>query len=218
MSARYRLPLAALLAVPAGAGAAFLVLPVREDLAARRTRWAALAAGVAAAAVSFAVPSGGLARADLAGALANRAVSLKEAGDLARAEETARRALALDPECVMARYDLGVILEALGRPAEAAEEYRGAIARDPGHAAAGNLAAILVTAGDFAGAEAVLRPALRASPGDRVAWTNLVVALAAGGDLAGAREAAAAAAKEGIRLDPELRLAIGAGAEGGTER
>ena len=218
VSARYRLPLAALLVVPAGAGGAFLALPVREDGPTRRRRWAALAAGLAAAALSLAIPSGSIARSDRAGALANRAVSLKESGDLAGAEEAARRALALDAGCVMARYDLGVVLEARGRPAEAAEAYREVLARDPGHAAAGNLAAILVLAGDFAGAEAVLRPALRASPGDRVAWTNLVVALAAKGDLPGAREAAAGAAREGVRLDPELLLAIGAGGEGGKER
>jgi tetratricopeptide (TPR) repeat protein len=202
-SSRYRLPAAALLCVPAGCGAKALLLGGSVDSPRRRIR--AGIAGVAAAALSLLVPSSDLVRAETAGALANRAVAHKRLGDLVAAERDARRAMEIDPSSAIARFNLGTILETGGRAGDAEASYVEALSRDPESAeAAGNLAALLIRRGAWREAIPILEKALTVHPSQAACRANLVVALLAAGDLGGAREAASAAAKAGVVLDPEL--------------
>jgi tetratricopeptide (TPR) repeat protein len=206
-SSRYRLPMAALLSVPAGCGVAALL---GGSPAGPRRRLAAAAAGAGLAALSLVVPSGDLARAATAGALSNRAVSFKNAGDLASAERDASRAVGMAPRSARARFNLGVVLEAAGRLPAAEASYSEALDLDPLSAeAAGNLAGILIRRGAAGEAIPLLERAVAARPSHAACRTNLVVARMAAGDLAGARDAAAAAARAGVALDAELLRALG---------
>jgi len=201
VSSRHRLPLALLLAVPAGAAFA--------GIGRRRLAWGA-AAGVAAAALALALPTGGLVRAQQAGALSNLSVVHEAAGNLEAAERTARLALARDPSSEAAAYNLAVVLEKTARAPEAQEIYRRIVRANPANAeAAGNLASLLVRKGSPEEAVPILEEALRHRPGHHACWSNLVVALASVGDLAGARAAAAGAAGHGVALEAGLLEAIG---------
>jgi Flp pilus assembly protein TadD len=162
--------------------------------------------------VSLLVPSSDLARIESAGALANRAVGYKQAGNLAAAETDARRAMELDPSSGPARFDLGTTLEAQGRIEEAERVYREALAVDAGNAdAAGNLAGILIRRNAEREAVPILERALASRRRHAVCWTNLVVAQASLGNLAAARRSAGAAIEAGVLLDPGLLAALGLG-------
>lgn len=211
VSSRYRLPMSALLAVPAGAGAAALLgaAPVRASA----RKWIGLSAGIGCALLSLSIPSARLVRSETAGALANRGVSYQKQGDLAGAERDLRAALALDAGAAPVWYNLAVVFERSGRSADAERAYGEALSREPGHAeSAGNLAALLLRRGDAEGAVPVLRRALAERPADEVLWTNLVVALATAGRADEARSAARAAAAAGAVLDPELVRTVNGGA------
>lgn len=119
VSSRYRLPLAALVCVPAGVGLAGLLsrAPPRR----RRLRALLVAAGVAAASVW--APTWGLDRVTEAGALANRARAWKKSGDLALAEADLKRALELQADSVSALNELRKLLA----PAEFEPYYRRAL-------------------------------------------------------------------------------------------
>ncbi len=206
-SSRYRLPASVLLCVPAGCGLAALAGAL--EVRARRRAWAG-GACAALLAGSLAVPSADLTRVELAGALANRAVAYRQAGDLGAAERDARRASELDPSSATARFDLGAVLEAAGRAADAEVAYREALALDAASAeAAGNLAALLIRRGAALEAVPILRRALSAHPTHAACRTNLVIALASAGDLEEARKAARDAAEAGIALDAGLLREIG---------
>ena len=196
VSSRLRLPLAFLLAVPAGAG-----------ITAFRTtrRFVPYAAGAGALALSFAVPSGDFARTEEASALSVIADVQRKAGELEAAAETSVRATELDPENAVAWFNRGVVEAARGNRAEAERAYRAALSADPVQPnAAANLAGLLVQAGRAAEAVAPLEKALAAWPRHAVGWTNLVVAYAASGDRARAKDAIRRAAGFGVALDPEL--------------
>jgi len=219
-SCRYRLPLTTLLTVPAGAGLSALLGLTGNPRPGRRVL--ALGLGSLSLAISLLVFSRDLSRADEAGSLANRAVSYKQAGDLASATRDLERALRLEPGSAPAWYNLGTVLEATGSAGEAERAYRAALSLDPSQAeAAGNLGALLIHGGSSAEAVAILRRALAGRPGHAVCWTNLVIALASLGDVAGAREAASEAARAGVALEPALLEDIGAqpaqGNPGGKE-
>jgi tetratricopeptide (TPR) repeat protein len=205
VSSRHRLPLALLLAVPAGAA-----LSLRGGGIGRRRLAAGAAAGAIAAVLAFALPTGGLVRAQQAGALANLSVVHKAAGNLEAAERTARLALARDPSSEGAAYNLAVVLEQTARAPEAQEIYRRIVRANPANAeAAGNLASLLVRKGAPGEAVPILEEALRHRPGHHACWSNLVVALASTGDLEGARAAATGAAGHGVVLERGLLEAIG---------
>ncbi len=207
MSSRYRLPLAVLLAVPAGVGLGALV----SHASGPRARSVAAGLGGTCVLVSFLVPFPELRRAEEAVALANRAAAYWQAGDEAAAEREARHGVAVDPASTAARFMLALVLERSGRDAEAEAEYREVLQFDPGHAeAAGNLGGLLVRKGRAAEAVPILRGAIALRPGHHTAWTNLVVALAASGEFAAAREAAREAGRGGVSLDRQLLQTIGA--------
>lgn len=71
-------------------------------------------------------------RESLVGSVANLASAYYAAGRYAEALPVAQRAVALDPAPDL-RFNLGRILEALGRASEAEAEYRRALAADPGY-------------------------------------------------------------------------------------
>ena len=200
VSSRHRLPLAVLLAVPAGIGAASL----SAALASRRAKIAA-GCGAALALVSFGMPTGAVVRSGEAGSLAVLADVLLRSGDLPRAEEAARRATRLDAGCVVAWYNLGVIEEAAGRRDEAEAAYRAALSADPSHPeSTGNLAALLLASRRADEAVALLRPAVAVSPRHGPLWTNLVVGLVMTGNSGEARATIEKARSEGVELDPGL--------------
>jgi tetratricopeptide (TPR) repeat protein len=196
VSSRHRLPLAFLLAVPAGTG-----------IAALRTtrRFVPYAASAFALALSFAVPSGDFLRTEKASALSVIADVQRKAGDLDAAARTSVLATDLDPENAIAWFNRGVAEAARGNTTEAERAYRAALAADPVQPeAASNLAGLLVRAGRAAEAAPLLEKALAAWPRHAVGWTNLVVSYAASGDRARARDAVRRAAGLGVALDPEL--------------
>ena len=211
VSSRYRLPMAFFLCVPAGAGAAIVLDALRARRRDGRTI-KALTAGALVALISILVPSGPLALSEESAAHANRAFVFTEARDLPRAEAEARTALALDPSSVMGRFHLAVTLTAAGRSPEAEALYREALSLDPSHAeSAGNLAKILVERGAAAEAVPILERALASRPGDQNCWTNLVVAFLSMNDPSRARRALADGERAGVRFEPELVDAVGAG-------
>ena len=207
VSSRYRLPLAAALAVPAGIGLSALL---RRDAGVRWRRAAIL--GVVAGAASVLAPAENLARACAASGLSNRAAAWLAAGDLARASRDVARSLALDGEAAPAWYNAGVVAERKDDVAGAERAYRRALALQPALAdAAGNLGGLLVRSGRPQEAAAVLERGVAADPGHRACWTNLVVALLSAGRATDARDAARRAAAAGARLEPELEAALGGG-------
>ena len=196
VSSRHRLPVAFLLAVPAGCGVAAL----RET-----RRVVPFAVGACALVLSLGIPSAELLRSEKAAALAVVADVQRKAGELDAAAETSRRATELDDANALAWFNRGVIEAARGNGAAAERAYRAALAADPTQPdAAANLAGVLVATGRAVEVPPMLEKALAAWPRHAVGWTNLVVAYAASGDRERARDAARRALGFGVTLNPEL--------------
>jgi tetratricopeptide (TPR) repeat protein len=217
VSSRYRLPLAALLTLPAGAGLDVL-LGALSGRGAGLAR--AAAAGFAVTALSLTLgwtdpgDLGELRSTVLGEALSNRAVAFQHAGDLQDAEREARRGVTLAPRSSRARYNLGVILDARGKTGEAERTYVGALELSEGTLAeaATNLAKIYIERGDGAAAVEVLVPALEARPMHESGWANLIVALVLERRYADAREALRRARALGVPVDPGLAALVEGGA------
>jgi len=208
VSSRYRLPVAALLTIPAGCG--LTALAGYAGPVAPRRRWYALGLALVAALFSLVLPFQDLRRAGRARALSNRAVAYGQLGDLTRAEGDARAAVAQAPQSATAAFNLGWILASGGRSDAAEAAYRRALKLEPpGRAeAAENLASMLIGRGSPGEAVPILRHALELRPTHGGCWNNLVVALYASGDDTGARRAAERAAELGVRVNPALLDAI----------
>lgn len=98
----------------------------------------------------------------------------ESSGDLASAERCYRIALAMDRTDPVIPFNLGNVLEALGRPEEAALAFRQATVRDPTFAEAWlNLAALQESAGRVCEAMAFYARALEARPDYPEALHNL---------------------------------------------
>lgn len=206
VSSRYRLPLTAVLVIPAGAAIAWIA--ERPELGRRRTGWT-VAAMAGALVVSLTVPSEDVQRTALISGHFNRAAAYKSIGDFDAAERDARQALAIGPEIDTAWYNLATILEARERFEEAEAAYLGALERNPAMTvAAGNLASLYIRLGTPEKAPPIVRGALEHGAGDSTCWTNLIVAHWELGQTELARRAAAEALASGIPLDPELLAAI----------
>ncbi len=202
VSSRYRLPTAALLSIPAGAGVAAL-LSWRSWERARLA--SALLIGVALISISFGIPSGDLRRISLAEGLSSRAVAYLRDGRIDLAEADARRAVGLERGSPRLWINLGAVLEAKDDLVEAEAAYREALGLDSTLAeAAFGLSSTLIRRGRFADALPILRRALLLHPRDPKCWNNLVLALYASGDAAGGRQAAARARRAGVELSPRL--------------
>jgi tetratricopeptide (TPR) repeat protein len=208
VSSRYRLPAVAMLCIPAGAGVALVAESLRRGSAGRR-RLAVLATAFGLAFASVVLPAGPVARGAEASALASRAVAWKRAGDPGRGMRDLEAALERDPRSVAAWFNLGVLQEEADLPARAEESYRRALELYRGHPeSAGNLSALLIRDGRPGEGIPALLDALEVRPFDLNCWTNLVVALVLTGEIDSARSAAAAAAAEGVSLDPPLLDAL----------
>jgi len=89
------------------------------------------------------------------------------------AEQVLRRALA-NLDDANTRYDLGLVLDRTGRPAEAISEYKLALARNPTHRdALNNLGVTFARAGRLAEAAAQFERLVAADPANPDAHTNL---------------------------------------------
>ncbi len=209
VSSRYRLPLAALLVVPAGAGLVWLVEESRKGWRRGAAIWTL---PLVVWAVSWWMPTAGLENATQAGALANRAGAWHLAGHETNAGNDIKEALANDSSSSPIWFQQGIILEADDDLDGAAQAYRTAFDLSPGNPdVAGNLAGVLIRKGQPAKAARLLGPVVDANPWHRVCQINRVVALAGSGDLPGARAAAGQASRAGIELPPALLAVINAG-------
>jgi pentatricopeptide repeat protein len=212
VSSRYRLPLAALLVVPAGCGLSALLPPGADVTPSRRV--AALTVGSVLLLLSLLLPFHDLKRSMTGEALAAQSVTNRNAGRLAEARRDAERALALAPGSGIVRFNAGTIAEESGRTDEAEALYREALAVRPDLAeAAGNLASLLIRRGRPGEAVAPLHRALAERPSSELCWNNLIVALSLAGRLDEARKAARDAMRNGVAPEPELLAEIGASGE-----
>ncbi len=119
-------------------------------------------------------------------------------------ETLLRHAVAAVPENWPARFSLGVNLEAAGRVAAAAAEYREVLRIRPSYVPANtNLGRLLCLQGRVPEALPLLRTAVRAQPGNSMLHLNLGLAL----EWLGRQEEAAASYAEAARLDPADQVA-----------
>jgi tetratricopeptide (TPR) repeat protein len=202
VSSRYRLPMSALLCIPAGAGLAVLVR--RESPGIRGRRRMGWVVASLAAAISLSIPTAELEREAEAGARTLAAAAWRDAGDRVREERELRRAIA-GQESSPALFNLGVLLEQTGRTLEARESYRRALAASPTHAdAAGNLARLLRLDRLQEEALVVAGQGLQADPLHEVCWVQVIIAWTEIGRLDEARRAARRAVELGVPLDPGM--------------
>jgi len=207
VSSRYRLPMAAMLCLPAGAGLAVLLRPPEGTTGRRRAL--ALATLVLVVAGSMSVPAGELlAQADAAGLL-QRGKAWRHAGDPARAEADFRLAVERNPGWAPSLFYLAEVLDHTGRGDEAELLYRRALDRHPTYAnAACYLGQRINLDGRHEEALPVLRHGLKSVPFHEVCWNHLVGALIA---LERGEEAAREverAAEMGVTIDAGLREAV----------
>jgi Flp pilus assembly protein TadD len=108
----------------------------------------------------------------------NMALASVDLGELELAEAHYRESLAIQPQAAIYN-DLGVVLERLGMPEDAAGAYRKALALDASSSAANtNLGSSLMRSGAYAEAEKHFRAALAADPKNAAAQKGLEQALA----------------------------------------
>jgi tetratricopeptide (TPR) repeat protein len=106
--------------------------------------------------------------------LVARAEAHEEAGDLEEAERLYRIALKIDRLDAVIPFNLGNVLDRLGRPKEALLSYQQALGRDPSFVEAWiNTAAVQEALGSRDTAEATLLRALACSPEQPLALHNL---------------------------------------------
>lgn len=142
-------------------------------------------------------------QADHADALHLIGVIRFQQGAHAEAEDMIRRAIAADGAAAMYHANLGRVLKAAARPGEAAAAYRAALALAPGDPTLmSDLAAALVSDGDFAAAVEFGRRAVALSPGLAQAHLNLGLALQGQGGAE--QDAAETAFRRAAELEPAL--------------
>jgi tetratricopeptide (TPR) repeat protein len=218
VSSRYRLPMVAMLCLPAGAGLAALFRPRAEI----RPRWIGLGVAGVVVALSLLVPADHLLAQSDAGGFRQRAWAWQQVGGLPEAEADLRRSLELLDTTAPTWVQLGVLLESTGRGDEAEQSYRRALELHPGHApAACALGQLLRIDGRDAEAVPVLREGLKSHAFFEACWNHLVGALTALGEMEQAAREVERAARRGVEIDPrvleELRARFAADAHhGGT--
>jgi tetratricopeptide (TPR) repeat protein len=209
VSSRYRLPMASVLCLPAGAGLVALVRPPASSPS--RRRWVGLGLLAVVTLGSFAIPGGGvLAQADAAG-LVNRARAWMRVGDFSKAEADYRQALELHPGWAPALFKLGELLFETGRGAEAEKHYALALQARPEYAdAACALGGQLNQSARYEEALPLLRRGLQFDPQQEICWHNLVAALALTGRFDEADSAMERAAGQDVVLRPRVRELVAA--------
>lgn len=132
-----------------------------------------------------------------------------KAGRFAKAEETYRQAIAMDPRCYEAHNNLGILLRAAGRVAEAIRHFVLAIEIDPENALVGfNLAACLSGQKRFTDAVHVYRQVVALNPANADAQYGLAFALTQLGE----HEEAERHYLEALNIDPlhfQARINLG---------
>ena len=176
VSARYRLPLVPVLAIPAGAAAVWL----RDRL--QRPRWRELvpAAAVLAAVTVVAQLREHTPSLTFSEEWALTAVALQRQGRLDAAERAVERALAVDPDAAAAWLQQASLLSRRGDAAGTEEALRRAVAAGPDYLQARlALGALLARRGELPGAVEQLQHARWVAPDDPRALTELGGALLA---------------------------------------
>ena len=126
--------------------------------------------------------------------------------NLDEAAKQYKKILELEPTNKFALYNLGVIEQAQGRPAEAEVHYRASIATDPVFSSAlYNLALLRATAGATDEAEALYRRAIDANPQFADAHLNLGFLLRAKGEQAEGDESL----RRAVELNASLKDRVG---------
>jgi tetratricopeptide (TPR) repeat protein len=201
VTSRYRLPMVAMLCLPAGIGLAALVRP-QAGVGPRRIGLVAL---VLAAAGSLLVPTGELLAQSDAGGLRQRAHAWIQIDRLPEAEADLRASIARDGGSAHAWYLLGEVYARMERVADAENGYRRALAIQPGYApAVCMLGEVLRRQGRDEEALPVLRQGLDSNAVGAACWTHLVGALIGLGRLDEATEEAQRASESGVVLHPQV--------------
>jgi tetratricopeptide (TPR) repeat protein len=201
VTSRYRLPMVAMLCLPAGAGVATLFRPSMKG----RPRWIGFILGGAVAAGSLLVPAGDLlAHSDAAG-FRQRAQAWRQVGRLREAEADLHRSLEQDGASAHSWLQLGDVRERSGRPGEAEACYRRALVLLPGYApAACVLGQLLRFQGRDIEAVPILRRGIESHAFQEACWNHLVGALGELGRLDEAATEAERAAGLGVALDSRV--------------
>jgi len=132
-------------------------------------------------------------------------VALRKKGRYADAAERFEQALALDPGCLHANNELGILRNAEGRLDEAHRHFSRAQQANRGYAPAwNNLAVLAAKNGDATHSESLLREALRQAPKLAPAWNNLAAVLV----LQERNSEAAVALTRALALDPGHRESL----------
>jgi tetratricopeptide (TPR) repeat protein len=201
VASRYRLPMVAMLCLPAGAGLAALFRPRAEI----RSRWIGLVVVGVVIAGSLLVPAGDLLAQSDAGGISQRAWAWRQVGGRQEAEADLRRSLELLDTSAPAWVQLGDLLELTGRRGEAEKSYRRALELHPGYApAACALGQLLRIEGRDAEAVPVLRQGLKSHAFLGVCWNHLVGALTALGEVEQAAREVQRATRRAVELDARV--------------
>ena len=117
-------------------------------------------------------------------------IALYRDGELDEAISAGRKAVELQPKSADFHTNLGVVLKAARRPAEAESAYRAGIACDPKFAAAHhNLGNLFCDQNRFRDAEQCFRTAVAENPRYIAAWHGLALSLQKQNKIEGAEEA-----------------------------
>jgi tetratricopeptide (TPR) repeat protein len=171
---RYRMPMAILLILFAGAG----VSAIPQLLRARPRRlWLAPAAALIVTAAIAHIPL--LSRASMRAVTeSNLGNAFFRMGDREQTETHYREAMRVDPEYAQGHYSLGVVLQDQGRLLEASNEYYAALRINPNYLEAhNNLASVLQQLDDPDAAIEHYRLALQIDPTSEMTRLNLARAL-----------------------------------------
>jgi tetratricopeptide (TPR) repeat protein len=132
-------------------------------------------------------------------------LTFHQCGMYADIETLWRETLARNPASLMARNNLGIVLSAKGRLAEAIAKFRETLAINPDYAhARNNLGTALMAKGDLEEAIAQFRKTLETKPDYAETWLNLGTALFTKGDL----EGAIAQYRKALEIKPNYAKAI----------
>lgn len=132
-----------------------------------------------------------------------------EAGDLVKAEQEYRDAVALDPKLARAHFGLGNVYVRLGRLPEAEQAFKAALANDPKLTAAqANLGVVYYQLGQLAQAGAAFEAALRLEPDDAATLYLLAAVRLQENNLAEAEKLLTRAKERNANL-PEVYYGLG---------
>jgi tetratricopeptide (TPR) repeat protein len=136
-----------------------------------------------------------------AAALVDEGLQLHVEGDLAGAAQRYREAIDVEPESLLAHYNLGLVHQGEGRAHEARLVYLRVVERDPAYVPAlFNLGILAAAEGDTERAMDLYRRVIEVDPAFANAQFNLGLLLLEAGDV----EAGNAAVQAAIALDPAL--------------